>query len=172
MDVAGASITAGVALVGVLLGGWLSIRNQERLWQRDHARQWRDIRLSTYRDFVAAYRQYVAFALEPTANISAVPHERQGDSTPFFDHSGRPYKEQLDGAATAVRLVSESLDTLHAAREVVRAARQIAAARATHSETAIPRDVFQRLWTAQHSFLLTVRKELGLVFMPVGTDDA
>ncbi|MFD0412508.1 hypothetical protein [Streptomyces sp. NPDC127108] len=102
MDVAGASITAGVALVGVLLGGWLSIRNQERLWQRDHARQWRDIRLSNYRDFVAAYRQYVAFALEPTANISAVPHpEREGDSTPFFDHVGRPYKERLDGAATA-----------------------------------------------------------------------
>jgi hypothetical protein len=30
----------------------LSIRNQDRLWARDHAHQWRDIWLSTYKDYL------------------------------------------------------------------------------------------------------------------------
>ncbi|MEU6381672.1 hypothetical protein [Streptomyces sp. NPDC046909] len=173
MNVASASITAAVALLGVVLGGWLSIHNQDRLWQRDHARQWRDIRLAVYKDFVAAYRQYIAFTLEPTANITAVrfPHSPE-KLTPFFDQAGRPYKERLETAATAVRLVSESLDTLRAARDVVRSVREIAASRATHSEGALPAEPFQQLWSAQHTFLLAVRAELGLAVLPVGTDEA
>lgn len=59
MEVLGTSITAVIALLGVLLGGWLSLRNQDRLWQRDHARQWRDIQLAAYKDFVVATRAYV-----------------------------------------------------------------------------------------------------------------
>ncbi|WP_405931023.1 hypothetical protein [Streptomyces sp. NBC_00827] len=173
MSVASASITAVVALLGVVLGGWLSIRNQDRLWQRDHARQWRDIRLAAYKDFVTAYRQYVAFTLQPSANITAVrfPHSPER-LTPFFDQVGQPYKERLETAATTVRLVSESLDTLHAARDVVRSVRQIAASRATHSEEALPAELFQRLWSAQHAFLLAVREEFGLAVLPAGTDDA
>jgi hypothetical protein len=76
MDVVGTSITAAIALIGVLLGGWLSLHNQDRLWRRDHARQWRDIRLAAYKDFVVASRAYVAYAAEPSAGVTAVPHPR------------------------------------------------------------------------------------------------
>ncbi|WP_162688818.1 MULTISPECIES: hypothetical protein [unclassified Streptomyces] len=170
MNLLSTAITGAVALLGVVVGGWLSIRNQDRLWHRDHARQWRDIRLAAYKDFVLAYRQYVAFTLEPTANITAVPHPRiPGELMPYFDQEGRPYKEGLEGASTAVRLVSESPDTLNAAADVVRSVRQIAAARATCSEATLPPEVFERLWTAQKAFLLATRKELGLVAAPRGT---
>ncbi|MFD9302961.1 hypothetical protein ACFWCB_09800 [Streptomyces sp. NPDC060048] len=169
MNLLSTAITGAVALLGVVVGGWLSIRNQDRLWHRDHARQWRDIRLAAYKDFVLAYRQYVAFALESTANITAVPHPRiPGELMPYFDQEGRPYKEGLEGASTAVRLVSESPDTLNAAADVVRSVRQIAAARATCSEAALPPEAFERLWTAQKAFLLATRKELGLVAAPRG----
>jgi hypothetical protein len=73
MDLVGTSITGVIALLGVLLGGWLSLRNQDRLWQRDHARQWRDIRLAAYKDVVVATRAYVTYAAEPSAGVTAVP---------------------------------------------------------------------------------------------------
>ncbi|MFE5675494.1 hypothetical protein ACFQ7B_05055 [Streptomyces erythrochromogenes] len=172
MNIVNTAITGAVALLGVVVGGWLSIRNQDRSWERDHARQWRDIRLAAYKDFVVAYRQYVAFALEPAANISAVPHPRlPGELMPYFDQDGRPYKEGLEAASTAVRLVSESPDTLNAARDVVRSVRQIAAARATCSETALPPEAFERLWSAQAAFLLATRRELGLLAMSRGVAD-
>src|SRR4051794_9677286 len=126
MSLINSSITATVALLGVLLGGWLSIHNQDRLWQRDHARQWRGNRLSAYNEFLSAYRQYVAFALEPTAKITAVQHPRvSGELMPFFDEGGRPYKEKLETTFTAVRLVSESPDTVRTCVDVVTGARQI-----------------------------------------------
>jgi hypothetical protein len=168
MDVVGTSITAVVALLGVVLGGWLSIRNQDRLWQRDHARQWRDIRLAACKDFVAAYREYMAYTLEPTANITAVPHPRiPGSLMPFFDETGRPYKERLEATSMAVRLVSESAETVSATGDVVRSVRQIAAARATHSAAALPPEDFEKLWSVQHAFFTAVRRELGLIEIPM-----
>jgi hypothetical protein len=163
MTLVTSTITAAVALLGVLLGGYLSVRNQDRLWARDHARQWRDIRLSTYRDFLAAYRHYVAFALEPTANITAAPHPRYpGELIPFFDAAGRPYKERLEGEYATLRLVSELQETVQAAIRVLIAVRQIAAARAIVAAAEIPPDAFENLAAAEREFLSAIRRELGL----------
>jgi hypothetical protein len=116
---------------------------------------------------LSAYRQYVAFTLEPTAHITAVPHPRKpGELMPFFDEIGRPYKERLEAGFTAVRLVSELPDTVSTVIGVVTAARQIAAARVTHSESDLPSQAFQKLWAAEQEFLVAVRRELGLSPMP------
>ena len=158
----GNAITAVAALLGVFLGGWLTVRNQERQWKREHARQWRDIRLAAFSEFIAAYRQYVAFALEPTANITVVPHPRFPEMMPFFDDVGRPYKEKLESAITAVRLVCEKPDTKNAAAAVVAAVRQIAAARATSSADEVGQAQFDRLWAGQLAFRNAARAEVGL----------
>ncbi|WP_194909184.1 hypothetical protein [Catenulispora rubra] len=155
--------SAAVALLGVALGGWLSTRNQDRSWKREHARQWRDIRLETYGDFASAYRELVAFAVDPTAKITADPHpQRAGELMPRFDDEGRRYKERLDAASVAVRLVSESTDTMKACAAVVQSVRRIAAARAESQGVDIPVEAFQALWAAQDAFLSTTRRELGL----------
>lgn len=169
MGVLGNAITAAVALLGVLLGSRLSFRNQDRLWWRDHDRQWRDIRLSTYNEFLSAFRQYVAFTLEPSANITSVPHPRvPGEQMPFFDETGRSYKEKLEATFAAVRLVSELPQTVNACVGVVTGARQIAAARAVHSEKDLPSQPFQQLWSAEQAFMVAARLELGLPAMPRG----
>jgi hypothetical protein len=158
--------SAAVALLGVLLGGWLSTRNQDRSWKREHAQQWRDIRLATYGDFASAYRELVAFAVDPTARITGHPHPgRAGELMPRFDDEGRRYKERLDAASVAVRLVSESPDTMKACAAVVQSVRGIAAARAANSDVNIPDiplEAFDALWAAQDAFLNTTRRELGL----------
>jgi hypothetical protein len=163
MDLTTTATTPTIALLGVLLGGWLTGRNQDRGWKREHARQWRDIRLATYSEFVSAYRQYVTFALEPNAKITAVPHPRMAEVLmPFFDEEGRSYKERLEAASVAVRLVSKSPDTIKACAAVVENAREIAAARAAHSEANLHAEAFQNLWTAQDDFLDATRRELDL----------
>ncbi|WP_431911868.1 hypothetical protein [Micromonospora carbonacea] len=171
MTLASSAITAAVALLGVLLGGYLSLRNQDRLWARDHARQWRDIRLSAYREFLAAYRHYLAFALEPTANITAAPHPRHpGELMPFFDEAGRPYKERLEGGFATVRLVSELPETVPAAIAVVIAVRQIAAARATIAAVDISSAALEKLTAAELEFFGAIRRELGLAPLPENAD--
>lgn len=139
MSLVSNAITAVVTLLGVLLGGWLSVRNQDRLWHRDHARQWRDIRLSTYKDFLSAYRQNFAFTLEPGAKINNVVRpELPDEPLPYFDENGRPYKEKLDATLMAVRLVSEMPETLDALNSLVMRVRGIAAVRATYAADDVP----------------------------------
>lgn len=167
MNLVGNAITAVVTLLAVALGGWLSVRNQDRLWRRDHERQWRDIRLSAYKDFLSAYREYVAFAQEPTAKISAVPHPRRhGEMMPFFDKKGRPYKEKLEATTMSVSLVSERPETRDALFELIRRARIIAAARAMYSPGDIPDQAFQELFEAHNAFVFAARRELGLSDRP------
>lgn len=156
-------ITAVVTLAAVVLGGWLSVRSQDRSWQRDHAQQWRDIRLSAYSEFLSAYREYIAFKLDPGAKIVSIPHpELPGDRMPFFDENGRTYKEKLEAAKTTLRLVSESPMTVTSSSELVRRARRIAAARATHAVGEIPHKEFQELWAVETAFVTNARQELGL----------
>jgi len=163
VNLATGAITPILALLGVALGGWLTTRNQDRLWRRDHARQWRDIRLSTYTEFLSAYRQYIAYALDPNARITAVSHPRRPDEVmPFFDETGRPYREKLEAAIMAIRLVSERRETTDTAKDLVDHVRRIAAARATYSEHDIPQELFAEMWIADKKFLVAARHELNL----------
>lgn len=120
-------------------------------------------RRRAYRDFLAAYRHYVAFSLEPAAHITATPHPRYpGELIPFFDEAGRRYKERLEGEFAAVRLVSGSAETVRSATRVLVAVRRIAAARATVAAAEISPDAFADLAAAEREFLAAIRRELGL----------
>lgn len=157
------AITALVTLLAVSLGGWLSLRNQDRMWHRDHERQWRDIRLANYQEFLTAYREYLSFAQDPAAKISAIPHPRRDDEMmPFFDAEGRPYKEKLEAARMGVSLVSELPETRDALLVLMQRVRQIAAARATHSPDDVPEQLYPALFAAHDAFISAARRELGL----------
>jgi hypothetical protein len=163
MGLAGNAITAVVTLFAVLLGGWLSVRNQDRTWRRDHSRQWRDIRLTVYQDFLSAYREYLAFVQDPAARISAVSHPRRGDDMmPFFDSEGRPHKERLEASRMAVNLVSEFPETIDALLYLMQRVRNLAAARATYAPAEIPQDLWTVLFTVHNDFVHATRRELGL----------
>jgi len=104
MDAAGTVATAAT-LVGVLLGGWLTVRKQDRISRRAAARQLRNIRLAPYKDFLSAYRGYLAFVQDPDSKITAMPHpSRANELMQYFGADGRPYREKLEGA----RVVSQS----------------------------------------------------------------
>ena len=87
---------------------------------------------------------------------------------PFFDEKGRPYKEKLEAARTAARLVAECEETAIAIARLVNLARQIAAARADTAADAIPPEMFDNLWSAERAFLVAARQELGLPTLELG----
>jgi hypothetical protein len=119
--------------------------------------------LSAYKDFLSAYREYIAFTVEPAAKIVTVPHPHlQGELMPFFDESGRPYKEKLEATKTVIRLVSESPGTVANCNTLVRRARRVAAARARHGVGQVPAEEFQELWAAERAFVMAARQELDL----------
>jgi hypothetical protein len=159
-------LTAAVTLVGVFLGGWLTVWNQDRIARRDQARQWRDIRLAAYQDFLYAYRRYLAYAQDPDAKIQAVQHPHRDDLMPFFDAEGRPYKEELEAARMRAVLVSGQAETRDAVFLVMRRVRSIAAARAEFGPDNFPEKLFPELFIAHNKFMTAARRELGLADMP------
>jgi hypothetical protein len=166
MNVATTVAAAVATLLGVLIGGWLTVWNQDRIWRRDNARQWRDIRLSAYKEFLTAYRAYFAYAQDPNSKITAISHPRRADELiPIFDADGRPYREGLEGARMAVTLVSQNPETRDAVFLVMRRIRAIAAARATRSPDDMPDELFLNLFAAHNSFMSAARNELGLPSM-------
>lgn len=174
MGVAQLGITATTTLGAVVLGGWLTTRAQDRLWRRDNRRQWRDIRLAAYTGFLTAFREYVAYVLQPPVRIVAVARPRSpNDLMPFFDEKGTPYKERLEATKTALRLVSGRANVVQASSALVRQARLLAADRAAHDVDTIPPERFDQLWAAERAFVLAARDELGLVdgFEPDGHSD-
>ncbi|MGC4757647.1 hypothetical protein [Micromonospora trifolii] len=156
-------VTATTTMLAVLIGGWLTVRAQDRLWRRDQDRQWRDIRLNAYTDFIGAVREYVAYVLNPTARITAVPRPRDpGDLMPFFDDDGSRYRERLESTKTALRLVAGQVEVVSGSSELVRQARLLAATRAGSDAEALPADRFDALWEAERRFIEVARAELGL----------
>lgn len=157
------SLTAVTTLAAVLLGGWLTLRSQDRSWRRDHQRQWRDIRLAAYTGFIDAFRAYVAYVLRPDARITSAPRPRQPfDLMPFFDEVGTPYREKLESSKTRLRLVCDQEAVVAASNEMVRHARLLAAERATCDVDRIPGKLFEQLWQSEREFVLAARQELGL----------
>jgi hypothetical protein len=156
-------VTAATTVVAVLVGGWLTLRSQDRLWRRDQSRQWRDIRLSAYTEFTDAFREYMAYVLNPDSLIKAVPRPRPPhDLMPFFDESGTRYKEQLESTKTGLRLVAGNKAVVTTSSALVRRARELAALRATMGVDELPGTQFDALWAAEDEFIEVARAELGL----------
>lgn len=163
MSVFGSIATAIVALVGVALGGVISTRNQERTWQREHERHWRDLRLHEYAEFKGAVRSMVAYIVDPSAKVLAKPHPRRSEEmVPIFDEIWKPFRERLEVAETRIRLVAVSQLTTECAQEVVIDTRVLAAARSTCAHDEIPDNLFVQLWASLEAFTNAARVEFGL----------
>lgn len=163
VNVGGIVVTAVTTLGAVLLGGWLTIRSQDRVWRRDHRRQWRDIRLAAYTSYLTAFREYVAYVLRPGVRILAVPRPYPpNDLVPYFDETGSSYKERLESTKTALRMIAGCARVVRASNSMVRHARLLAADRATNDVDSIAPERFERLWTAEREFVLAAREDLGL----------
>lgn len=150
-------------LLGVFAGGWVASRTQAAGHRREDRRHLTDTRRVAYAAFLTAVREYVAYTQSPHTQVAAVPHAaRQEMLIPLLDAEGTAYRQRMDAAHVGVRLVAGSATVFEHARELARAVRRSAAARATHAAGQVPADVYEAMWDAEARFVDTVRIELGL----------
>jgi hypothetical protein len=156
-------VTASAALLGVGLGALLQVHRDKRSWQREHAQHWIETRLDIYKEFIVAHREYLAYVMQESTQIKATAHPHLTERMPIFDAEGRLIRQRQEAAFTALRLVAVGQDTERAMARLVTAARQVACARADHSD---PKNVDSELFvTAQRferQFINSARKDLGL----------
>ncbi|WP_155372619.1 hypothetical protein [Catellatospora vulcania] len=150
-------------LLGVLAGGWVASRTQAAGHRREDRRHLADTRRTAYAAYLTAVREYVAYTQSPHTQVEIVPHaEQQEILIPLLDADGTAYRQRMDAAHVGVRLIAGSATVVEHARELARAVRRAAAARATHAAGRIPADVYEAMWDAESRFVDTVRVELGL----------
>lgn len=156
-------ITGGAALLGAGIGAWIPFFRDKRAWQREHEKHWQDTRLETYKEFLAAHREYLAYVMLDSTKVQARKHPRLDELMPFFDGEGRPVRQRQEAAFTALRLVAMEQQTEEAMVRLVTGARQIACARATTQD---PKDINSELFALtsryEQEFINAARSEMGL----------
>jgi hypothetical protein len=151
-----------VALLGVLLGGLLSSRSQTRAWNQEDTRRWRESRMATFGDFVAAVREFRTYALRPDARIRLIALPDGKRLAPGFEGDGTTRYQEIEATLARVKMVAQDQATIDAALLHLRLARRFAVARAVYGLGKIPEDLDTRLFTTELGFLNTARTELGL----------
>ncbi len=152
-----------LALVGVGLGGVLSLRAQDRAWRREEVRRWRDARRATYAEFVAAVRQYRAFVTGPDVGVEVWSHPDGTRLIPGVAAEGAEHQTRMEAAFTAVQLVAQDQETVNKAHLLSSIARRVAVARAVHGAGRVPSELDESLFIAERDFLNCARRDLGLL---------
>ena len=155
-------VTAGAALLGGVMGGWFAFFRDKRAWLHEHEKHWQETRLETYKEFLTAHREYLAYVMLDTTRIEARMHPRLDEMMPFFDADGRPVRQRQEAAFTALRLVTLNQETEAAMVKLVTSARQIACARAEYDPKSIHSDLFAATSRYEQEFINAARRELGL----------
>jgi hypothetical protein len=155
-------VTAGAALFGAGIGAWIPFFSDKRTWQREHEKHWQDTRLETYKEFLTAHREYLAYVMLDSTIIEARSHPRYEEMIPFFDAEGRPVRQRQEPAFTALRLVAMSQQTETAMVKVVTSVRQVACARAEHDPKNILSELFAAVSRYEEEFIVAARREMGL----------
>lgn len=81
---------------------------------------------------------------------------------PFFDESGRAYREALEATKTAVYMVCVAQSTKDATEQLMNQVRHMAGLRATLPSSQLPSEEFEKLWAIEDRFILCARLEIGL----------
>ncbi|MFF5477182.1 hypothetical protein ACFY5C_07550 [Streptomyces sp. NPDC012935] len=161
MDVA-VWLTGLTALAGVWFGGMLSSRAQDRAWQREEARIWREARRATYGGLVAAVRQYRTYVMGPHAEIEVWTNRTNHRLIPGIGADGARFQEGMEAAFVNVQLMARDQETIDHAYFLTSIARRVAVARAVHGAGQVPEDLNESLFMAERAFINSARRDLGL----------
>src|SRR5215475_5058378 len=104
-----------VALIGVVLGGFLSSQVQTRAWKQEETRRWRDSRMATYGDFVGAVREFRAYVLRPDSRVQVVGLPDGVRIGPLFEGEGTVRYQAVEATLVRVKMVARDHATVDAA---------------------------------------------------------
>jgi hypothetical protein len=156
-DLSAVAGTVG-ALVGVVLGGWLTARSQRNLLKESQRQTGIQTRESVYSDYLVAYRRFRRFLMTEPTEVRLV--ERSGEQkTALIDGAGN-YWEAVDNARARLELLVGDRIPSEAWRKVHGSFMAIARARATCGPGEVPDDLVHAAHTAETRFLQAARDDL------------
>ena len=157
-----AGLSPLIALLGVWIGGRLTLRTQRASWERADQQHWRDMRHAAYTEFLGAIRDYRSYIGRSSTKIGARKHTDGLRLMPEFEPSSSHHIQRLDAAFAQVQLVSPDQGTVDAARRAARISRRVAVAKALEESAVIPYEFDLQFWEAQLAFVNAVRLEFDL----------
>jgi hypothetical protein len=157
-----ATVVAPVStLLGVACGSFLGTRAERRREQRDVDRRQLELRQLACLRFLEAARRWHRYLLSPSAQVRLVENPTQARPLAVHEdptHLG--YEEEFFGAWTHVEVLV-GVHTVEQMDAIRIAIRELAAARAVHGAGEVPREVMEKLRTAEQRFAATAGRLAG-----------
>lgn len=155
------SVVAGTvgALVGVVLGGWLTARSQRTLLKESHRQSGLQARESAYSEFLVAYRSFRRFLMTESAEVRLVERPGGKKAAPLIDGAGN-YWEAVDSARARLELLAGDRIPSDALWDVHRSFMAIARFRATCGPGEVPDELIHAAAVAETQFIQAARDDL------------
>jgi hypothetical protein len=159
VDIVAAAISAIGALIGVLVGAWLTgitLRSERRSAEDLRLRQDRQ---SAYLDLLSASRQMRRHLQSEEVSVRLVPRGDGSAATPVLQ-GGNSVWQPIEAALAHVELSTSDPAVTNAARALRRSRYDLIRARATHPAGGIPQRVIDDCKTAEDEFSRIARQDL------------
>jgi hypothetical protein len=147
------------ALVGVVLGGWLTARSQRTLLKESQRQAGLQARESAYSDFLVAYRSFRRFLMSESAEVRLVERPGGEKAAPLIDGAGNHW-EAIDTARARLELLAGDRIPSETWWEVHRSFMAIARVRATCGPGEVPDELMHTATTAETQFIQAAREDL------------
>jgi len=147
------------ALVGVVLGGWLTARSQRTLLKESQRQSGLQARESAYADFLVAYRRFRRFLMTERAEVRLVERPEGEKAAPLIDGAGN-YWEAVDTARARLELLAGDRIPSDTWWKVHRSFMAIARVRATCGPGEVPDELVNAAHTAETQFIQAAREDL------------
>jgi hypothetical protein len=147
------------ALVGVVLGVWLTARSQRTLLKESQRQSAIQARESAYTDFLVAYRRFRRFLMNETTEVRLVERPGGEKAAPLIN-GAVDYWESVDSSRARLEILAGDRIPRDTWWNVHRAFMAIARVRAACGPGEIPDELIHAASAAEAEFIQTARDEL------------
>jgi hypothetical protein len=148
------------ALVGVLLGGWLSTRGQVRLLKETQHEADRQFRAQAYIDYLTAQRRLRRFLLEEAAEVKLLTHVGRAQGTTPVIENAAAHWEAVERARSSMEIWPGADKIRPSSDAVLLALYDVARARASCPPGRVPMPIVDAARAAEHEFADAARQDL------------
>jgi len=147
------------ALVGVILGGWLTARSQRTLLKESQRQSAIQARESAYTEFLVAYRRFRRFLMTEPTGVRLVGRPGGEKAAPLIDGAGG-YWESVDSSRARLEILAGDRIPSDTWWNVHHSFMAIARMRATCGPGEVPDELIHAAASAEADFIQAARDEL------------
>ncbi|GAA3215810.1 hypothetical protein ACFO1B_14825 [Dactylosporangium siamense] len=156
-----------VALIGVWLGSWLTLRNERQKAQAEQRHREREELRRAYSRYLTACRQFVDYLKQPANPVDVIRSPDGRLVVPKLSGDGAALRQAVEAASADLLMVTSSPDVAEQARELRVAVLRFAIDRANSPDGIVPDLSFRTFQPSEQAFLNAARRDLGMAAIDV-----